>query len=192
MPRKTCSAAAPRPAAAPRFNEAAARCRGKPAQVPPRPSRRRRARFNEAAARCRGKPVGGLLEQREDRRASMRPRPDAAENSPARHAAACGISGFNEAAARCRGKRGPPATPVRTRPSCFNEAAARCRGKRRPARPRRTSPPGFNEAAARCRGKRRTRRQPRRAHAASMRPRPDAAENGSPAMVEAECEMSLQ
>ena len=37
--------------------------------------------------------------------ASMRPRPDAAENSAAAAARAPGASGFNEAAARCRGKR---------------------------------------------------------------------------------------
>ena len=40
---------------------------------------RRRRGFNEAAARCRGKPGGrGRGERRAD--ASMRPRPDAAEN----------------------------------------------------------------------------------------------------------------
>ena len=59
--------------------------------------------FNEAAARCRGKRAStadlsaGLY-------ASMRPRPDAAENAgspaPRRPARWC----FNEAAARCRGK----------------------------------------------------------------------------------------
>ena len=41
-------------------------------------------------------------------------------------------------------------------------------------------PGGFNEAAARCRGKRATGRLVADAQAqASMRPRPDAAENGS-------------
>ena len=85
--------------------------------------------------------------------ASMRPRPDAAENVGR---APDGISArirFNEAAARCRGKR-------RGRCACwsrwhrFNEAAARCRGKRALA--------GNTEANALV---------------ASMRPRPDAAEN---------------
>ena len=38
------------------------------------------ARFNEAAARCRGKP-GGRRDLRPALRASMRPRPDAAENA---------------------------------------------------------------------------------------------------------------
>ena len=63
--------------------------------------------------------------------ASMRPRPDAAEN-PRRPARTGGrpASCFNEAAARCRGKRPRQAARRRRRP-CFNEAAARCRGKRR-------------------------------------------------------------
>ena len=59
--------------------------------------------FNEAAARCRGKQVlqawaAGVAP------ASMRPRPDAAENRAP--AAGDGSAGrrFNEAAARCRGK----------------------------------------------------------------------------------------
>ena len=43
------------------FNEAAARCRGKPFRG--RPRRRRRRRFNEAAARCRGKhPLPDMVE----------------------------------------------------------------------------------------------------------------------------------
>ena len=84
--------------------------------------------------------------------ASMRPRPDAAENELAPAAAPAGAKRFNEAAARCRGKRrtagGPGAAAGR-----FNEAAARCRGKR----------PLFRIGGDRA--------------AASMRPRPDAAEN---------------
>ena len=36
--------------------------------------------FNEAAARCRGKPRAGAPRVRAGARASMRPRPDAAEN----------------------------------------------------------------------------------------------------------------
>ena len=52
MPRKTAAAAAPA-AAEGGFNEAAARCRGKPL-FPGRGSTSR-GRFNEAAARCRGK-----------------------------------------------------------------------------------------------------------------------------------------
>ena len=37
--------------------------------------------------------------------ASMRPRPDAAENSVGRRGKPCGECRFNEAAARCRGKQ---------------------------------------------------------------------------------------
>ena len=43
--------------------------------------------------------------QRPEDRASMRPRPDAAENSRRLSPGAGAASGFNEAAARCRGKR---------------------------------------------------------------------------------------
>ena len=77
MPRKT--AARGRAQRTPRgFNEAAARCRGKrgidaPGFVPV-------SSFNEAAARCRGKPAGRCASAARYRRASMRPRPDAAEN----------------------------------------------------------------------------------------------------------------
>ena len=134
--------------------------------------------------------------------ASMRPRPDAAENVIDRGGYEVTRRRFNEAAARCRGKRGARVeTPGR--PRRFNEAAARCRGKRGPgAEALLRMPPGFNEAAARCRGKRvssGSRRRPRRRFneaaarcrgkpsrrgrhgyqnvGASMRPRPDAAEN---------------
>ena len=87
---------------------------------------------------------------------------------------------FNEAAARCRGKLVPGLVGVGggTR---FNEAAARCRGKRGGGSANAwTSCASFNEAAARCRGKHPLRglAERRRARAASMRPRPDAAENG--------------
>ena len=61
--------------------------------------------------------------------ASMRPRPDAAENRPRGIEARRAERRFNEAAARCRGK---PRNGT-AEPSCmvtgFNEAAARCRGK---------------------------------------------------------------
>ena len=127
MPRKTLWTS---PAAARfrRFNEAAARCRGKRrrplfqgvlparASMRPRPDAAENARalagrvrvpwrFNEAAARCRGKRPrswGFLPGQGE---ASMRPRPDAAENTKTVESAAARSNGFNEAAARCRGKR---------------------------------------------------------------------------------------
>ena len=112
-------------------------------------------------------------------RASMRPRPDAAENlrSPA-GAPAGHVWSFNEAAARCRGKRAglPPrsrgAAPASMRPR--PDAAEN--GSRKICSP--VSRRRFNEAAARCRGKRRRRAAAGSRPAASMRPRPDAAENG--------------
>ena len=65
-----------------------------------------------------------------------------------------------------------------TQPRCFNEAAARCRGKRPLLRPPPSQGSRFNEAAARCRGKPGLHRAlPAAAALASMRPRPDAAEN---------------
>ena len=93
-------------------------------------------------------------------------------------------TGFNEAAARCRGKllrrRSMTSGAV-----CFNEAAARCRGKLRPSRTPGSTPPCFNEAAARCRGKLPLLVRPDGTLRASMRPRPDAAENNgvSPAAM---------
>ena len=85
--------------------------------------------------------------------ASMRPRPDAAENLPGAPVATRPRFRFNEAAARCRGKLGAGVV-VAEAVECFNEAAARCRGKRRLRHaPILDHPP------------------------ASMRPRPDAAEN---------------
>ena len=79
MPRKTGSAAWRRLART-SFNEAAARCRGKR----PRPADTRRGVqgcFNEAAARCRGKRFWIWICLIFFRHASMRPRPDAAENT---------------------------------------------------------------------------------------------------------------
>ena len=109
--------------------------------------------FNEAAARCRGK------------RQTARPK------SPKR---VC----FNEAAARCRGKQPEPPRARLPDTYCFNEAAARCRGKRGRSRVDPRGRTSFNEAAARCRGKRRTSYSTAWAGSqASMRPRPDAAEN---------------
>ena len=61
--------------------------------------------FNEAAARCRGKLVTMLAARAELVDASMRPRPDAAENLHLEDIPRCSHTvGFNEAAARCRGK----------------------------------------------------------------------------------------
>ena len=80
----------------------------------------------KTAAAARRRPDGG--------RASMRPRPDAAENRAAGPRATRRSAGFNEAAARCRGKLRRPGRG-RTRRPCFNEAAARCRGKPAEAAP---------------------------------------------------------
>ena len=116
-----------------RFNEAAARCRGK--RLPGPRSFRPCRRFNEAAARCRGKRQRDGDNELPVRSASMRPRPDAAENPRCRSGWQTSLIRFNEAAARCRGKRtSSPTSACGTRPG-FNEAAARCRGKR-PASPR--------------------------------------------------------
>ena len=159
------------------FNEAAARCRGKPAAGTWTTTRSPRP-FNEAAARCRGKPRKPDEDDTGGQVPSMRPRPDAAENRAAAGRAATARAAFNEAAARCRGKPAEGAAVRGGADEPFNEAAARCRGKphapedevshalapsMRPrpdaaenragrSRPRRRRRP-FNEAAARCRGK---------------------------------------
>ena len=62
-----------------RFNEAAARCRGKRG-FSRGLSRATPICFNEAAARCRGKLLVVLRVMVSSESASMRPRPDAAEN----------------------------------------------------------------------------------------------------------------
>ena len=91
-----------------RFNEAAARCRGKTI------AKREKAtvhgfRFNEAAARCRGKTDNEHEKHKQTRtKASMRPRPDAAEKPDRQPRRRTVTRCFNEAAARCRGK-----TPLR-------------------------------------------------------------------------------
>ena len=78
MPRKTCSSCMRSDTSASSFNEAAARCRGKRCAAPrPGPWA---PRFNEAAARCRGKPPERDRGRPVTAAASMRPRPDAAEN----------------------------------------------------------------------------------------------------------------
>ena len=173
MPRKTrASLTASRRRTS--FNEAAARCRGKHRRR--RPALRLPLGFNEAAARCRGKRAEAVRGDRQGQGASMRPRPDAAENSRGRRllggrrAASMRprpdaaenpyldtgdhvvIVRFNEAAARCRGKRTPRWSTKRSS-GCFNEAAARCRGKPAAWTGRGCSRRRFNEAAARCRGK---------------------------------------
>ena len=109
--------------------------------------------------------------------ASMRPRPDAAENCGSARRRTPRRRRFNEAAARCRGKRPPRPCPSHRAGTRFNEAAARCRGKRGLTTGGDDAGTGFNEAAARCRGKRAGRAGGFVPDLASMRPRPDAAEN---------------
>ena len=153
-----------------------------------------RSCFNEAAARCRGKRQIQMPPRTRCPKASMRPRPDAAEN-----AASWGTCTrpnrfrFNEAAARCRGKRGHGVglrrghgASMRPRP----DAAENWSGRRT------RNPRGaicFNEAAARCRGKPAGAGDLPRAHrlVASMRPRPDAAENSSATASTSACSSTL-
>ena len=110
-----------------RFNEAAARCRGKPRTS--RPASSVSSCFNEAAARCRGKPLDGSGLHSGVRQASMRPRPDAAENRRGKPS----ISDLTlEASMRPRPDAAENPRRIRHRLVCcrgFNEAAARCRGK---------------------------------------------------------------
>ena len=104
MPRKTAPAAPLRPgedgaSMRPRPDAAENLCRA-------RGSVTWIIRFNEAAARCRGKPPGSDPLTATAPAASMRPRPDAAENPLIVWHVELINNGFNEAAARCRGK--PP------------------------------------------------------------------------------------
>ncbi len=163
-----------------RFNEAAARCRGKPwatqvmilpawvASMRPRPD----AAENLTTAACSQRQPLASMRPRPDAaenpggdahpigrrpRASMRPRPDAAENPISTVSA---LTLLRDAS-------------MRPRPDAA-ENPARAGGRRRTPAPR----PGFNEAAARCRGKPMICTEDGYiALAASMRPRPDAAEN---------------
>ena len=84
--------------------------------------------FNEAAARCRGKRAVGAEHAPARREASMRPRPDAAENQQ-----------------KCQVRRVAGGASMRPRP----DAAENWRAARTDRAGRRS----FNEAAARCRGK---------------------------------------
>ena len=196
------------------FNEAAARCRGK--QTPEALRRVPCRGFNEAAARCRGKHrLDGRVLLGHDV-ASMRPRPDAAENDAVDGVAGAAGGRFNEAAARCRGKHRPrrhgePSSQASMRPrpdaaenwvmTVYLDRAAAASMRPRPdaaengagtaagRRPRAR----FNEAAARCRGKPTVRvRVALPPPPASMRPRPDAAENARPTPGVAPARQSLQ
>ena len=140
------------------------------------PMPKRASRFNEAAARCRGKQTALSRLPFDAPDASMRPRPDAAENRDATLA----FDRDRLASMRPRpdaAENFAAVEPAGIRCASFNEAAARCRGK--PAAAQTFSPTGtcFNEAAARCRGKLVERMAGGVRRAASMRPRPEAAEN---------------
>ena len=104
MPRKTRRSVGAEPVSS-GFNEAAARCHGKPtlhrrnwnadsASMRPRP---------DATENPFTRPGSATL----DDLASMRPRPDATENELHVTDHFGGPPGFNEAAARCHGKLGP-------------------------------------------------------------------------------------
>ena len=173
----------------PGFNEAAARCRGK--QVDHRDQRGRRAASMRPRPDAAENPLqGGARALAQG--ASMRPRPDAAENGSGPAASSWMADRFNEAAARCRGKRRNARATMTSTWSRFNEAAARCRGKR----PGSADVPvllialqflaggeGHRVASMRPRPDAAENRGARRRRdlgdAASMRPRPDAAENAA-------------
>ena len=127
MPRKTPSGPSLSPPFA-GFNEAAARCRGKHMDADPLYVRPYEASMRPRPDAAENLRRGGDAAGR--RRASMRPRPDAAENAgDARAAGATAAPGFNEAAARCRGKLVDQGEQRPLGVRGFNEAAARCRGK---------------------------------------------------------------
>ena len=151
MPRKTCRTRRTAACSATRFNEAAARCRGKrgdaqrgpgagrAASMRPRPDAAENTAvarprdpdalgFNEAAARCRGKRAGRPRLPAGGGRASMRPRPDAAENVEAD----APLAEDHRASMRPRpdaAENERQAGCTKKPAHCFNEAAARCRGK---------------------------------------------------------------
>ena len=110
------------------------------------------AGFNEAPAKCRGKPgtsknqlsmtTASMRPQRnagenapdnsvqcKRRRASMRPQRNAGENSALLSTAGVRYPCFNEAPAKCRGKRLCTPSGGTGRSASFNEAPAKCRGK---------------------------------------------------------------
>ena len=147
---RTSSRSRRRPA---RFNEAAARCRGK--RTSWSQSRNTRPGFNEAAARCRGKrPQGCELGVRAND-ASMRPRPDAAENTETLM-----MIGFV-----------PSLASMRPRPDAAENADGRLEIDDTIVASMRPRP----DAAENLRDGRLHGSPP---IPASMRPRPDAAENG--------------
>ncbi len=90
------------------FNEAPAKCRGKPSF--PSKDREGISRFNEAPAKCRGKlAVANRCPTKAA--ASMRPQRNAGENALRTDFLPRQKHGFNEAPAKCRGKRGGRVAP---------------------------------------------------------------------------------
>ena len=155
MPRKTRTRGRIRRRAHRRFNEAAARCRGKPRETPL--ALVALDGFNEAAARCRGKRQWTMPRTAEKPCASMRPRPDAAENP------------------RDRAIRSEP-TPasMRPRPDAAENSSKLLRSAfLYPIASMRPRPDAAENLSQRLAAADVT--------LASMRPRPDAAENPRPA-----------
>ena len=64
--------------------------------------------FNEAPAKCRGKPHQRRTQLLPYPHASMRPQRNAGENTSSPAMSGCRAAGFNEAPAKCRGKRCTP------------------------------------------------------------------------------------
>ena len=150
--------------------------------MPRKTSRDPPARAGRPAASMRPRPdaaenFGNCAKQAQTNPASMRPRPDAAENC----ADAWRSSGRRWASMRPR----PDAAENVANPDAFDfmppasirprpDAAENVVGRLQHL----AAAVGFNEAAARCRGKLRPGLPPpQREDGASMRPRPDAAEN---------------
>ena len=161
-----------------RFNEAAARCRGKTRRGGRR-RRRTRRRFNEAAARCRGKTPPPPHHCAGKEVASMRPRPDAAEKqnlcrNRARRGTHASMRPRPDAAEKPIEVMGLPAAPtaasMRPRPDA---AEKRTMAKRWTADGLASMRPRPDAAEKREQERDLAVRVPLRA---SMRPRPDAAE----------------
>ena len=176
MPRKTCMRAMSASENGGRFNEAAARCRGKRGHENGGTGDRELASMRPRPDAAENAPIARRRVSAQ-RPASMRPRPDAAENAPFSTV----VRFQSDASMRPRPDAAENTVHLLSHPAAsaagFNEAAARCRGKLLRFVSRRLTCLGFNEAAARCRGKRVHYVLKKLTTKASMRPRPDAAEN---------------
>jgi len=87
------------------------------------------ARFNEAAAKSRGKTLRAEIRKTGGKGASMRPRQRAAEKRTHHFTVRPERSCFNEAAAKSRGKTAATRSSAPRFRGRFNEAAAKSRGK---------------------------------------------------------------